>query len=154
MTTIAKAFARIITTIDRPTLPPDACWIHPTANGLANPARLPSELITATPLAAPAPARNEVGSVQNRGFAVCAAMVATLIAANASSGVPRLTAVTTKATTDTPSAIWTGRAERSVTQRPVRYMQTDASRNGTADSQPTCRSVRCSPTFLITDGSQ
>jgi hypothetical protein len=65
-----------------------------------------------------------------------------------------VTAVAKKVRTETPSAIWTGPAERSVTQHPVRYMHTDASRNGTADSQPTCRSVRCSPTFLITVGIQ
>ena len=56
--------------------------IHPTANGLTNPAKLAMELISAIPPAAVTPERNAVGNVQKMGNAAVIPIVASTMAAN------------------------------------------------------------------------
>src|SRR6266702_5200880 len=58
--------------------PAVACFSQPTAYGLRNPARFPMELISAIPAAAPVPARNEVGKLQNSGSVVRMPIVASV----------------------------------------------------------------------------
>ena len=59
----------------------------PTAYGEANPPRLPSELISAMPDAAAAPARAAAGSSQNGEIAAKMPIAATQIAINARTGL-------------------------------------------------------------------
>ena len=59
----------------------------PTAYGAANPPRLPSELISAMPDAAAAPANAAAGSSQNGEIAAKIPIAATQIAINARTGL-------------------------------------------------------------------
>src|SRR5471032_444175 len=132
-----------------------ACFNHPTRYGLKNPARFPSELIIAMPAAAPVPARNAVGKLQNSGNVVRMPIVANVSPSIAKGVFVDHTTDNTSPNAPTAAgiAICHRRSPLLSALRATSSMPITAAPNGIADSKP-MSSASFTPVALIIVGNQ